>query len=130
MNNENAMISHCENRRGRLGLAKDFMDNHFPEQITLKSLSEIALLNPRYFLKVFKSTFYITPHQYLTTIRLSKAKELLKKNYKVSVVCKRVGFEDIASFSKLFKRLVGVSPFEFKKMMTKCNSHTSIVMME
>ena len=98
------------NMNERLENARYYIDVAYHDRITLEGLSKIALLNPRYFLKVFKNSYNITPHQYLTKKRLEEAKLLLEKNYKVTEVCKKVGYEDLASFSKLFKKSTGICP--------------------
>lgn len=101
------------NPRERLLLAKEFLELNFAEKTSLDKLSKIALLSPRYFLRFFKKEFNITPHQYLTLQRVNKAKELLYHHHSVSDVCKMVGFDDLSSFSKLFKRYTGYTPSEY-----------------
>ncbi|MCI0750247.1 MAG: AraC family transcriptional regulator [Flammeovirgaceae bacterium] len=99
----------------RLHLVKDYIDSCYANELSLKNLADLAALNPYYLLRLFKQYFKATPHQYITQRRIKEAKVLLSRSYGVSEVCRKVGFEDIASFSKLFKRYTGVPPSEYAK---------------
>lgn len=95
----------------RLHLAKDLMDSSYQTNITLDTLASVALLNPFYLLRLFKNYYKVTPHQYLKQKRIEEAKKLLgSSNFSVSQVCNMVGFSDLSSFSKLFKKETGSSP--------------------
>ena len=97
-------------------MAKDLMDSSYHTNITLDSLAEVALINPYYLLRLFKSFYKITPHQYLKQRRIAEARRLLQRgDYSVTQVCHLVGFSDISSFSKLFKLETGFVPSNFSK---------------
>ncbi len=95
--------------------AKLYMDNHYSEAIQLNSISNEAYFSKFHFLRLFKSMYGKTPHQYLLNLRVEKAKNFLKEGRPVTEVCTAVGFESPTSFSTLFKRIVGVSPSLFIK---------------
>lgn len=100
----------------RLHYAKDFIDSCYASDISLDELSKIALLNTAYFLRQFKNYFHITPHQYVMQTRLNEAKRLLQKEYSsVTDICSHVGYEDVSSFIKLFKKQFGYSPEYYRK---------------
>jgi AraC-like DNA-binding protein len=100
----------------RLNLAKDYIESCYHEPLNLKKLSQIACLSPHHFLRLFKSAFHQTPHQYLTEIRLQKALSLIKQNnHSITEICFNVGFENLSSFSRLFKNRFKLSPNEFRK---------------
>ncbi len=100
----------------RLCLARDYVDSCYNESITLVRLSGIACLSQFHFLRLFKAAFDLTPHQYLTVVRLRKARELLRKgNCQITEVCFRVGFKNPTSFSRLFKNHFKSSPTEFRR---------------
>lgn len=101
----------------RLSRAKDFINASYPFNLTLAQIADVACLNQYYFLKQFKLAFHLTPHQYLTKRRLVVAEQLLKKSdQSVSSVCHEIGFNDVASFTKLFKRTFGYSPMQYRKI--------------
>ena len=95
----------------RLSAAQDFMYSCYDQPLTLKQISDVACLAPAYFLRQFKKNIGITPHQFLTERRMLKASELIrKKSFSVSRACIEVGFDDVSSFSKLYKKRFGFSP--------------------
>lgn len=107
----------------RLTRAKDFIYSSYNNPISLQDIANSACLNQFYFLRQFKKLFKVTPHQFLTQRRMQVASSMLKRADKsVMEVCTDVGFSDVASFSKLFKKTFGVSPIEhrtnYKKGLT------------
>jgi AraC-like DNA-binding protein len=106
----------------RIVQGKLFIDTHFSEPINLQSISDEAFLSKFHFIRLFKKAYGRTPHQYLTSVRIEKAKRLLSEERLVSDVCLAVGFESVSSFTTLFKKLTGMTPFAhqlFQKTMLK-----------
>ncbi|MEO8769876.1 MAG: helix-turn-helix transcriptional regulator [Ferruginibacter sp.] len=97
----------------RIVQAKLFIDINYIENIDLDNISEEAYFSKFHFIRLFKKIYGKTPHQYLTSVRLEKAKQLLAKGLTVSEVCTSVGFESLSSFSSLFKNTFAVSPTKF-----------------
>lgn len=99
----------------RLHVARDYIHSCYDEDISLNSLSKTCYLNTFHLLREFKKYFDTTPHKYLTNVRLQQAKKLLTEtDLKLADIISRVGFEDISSFSKLFKNRYGNSPQFFR----------------
>lgn len=94
----------------RIVQAKLFIDNNYADKINLNNISDEAYFSKFHFIRLFKSIYGKSPHQYLKYVRIEKAKELLKNKVSVSEVCFLVGFDSISSFSGLFSKLVGESP--------------------
>lgn len=104
----------------RLNEVKDYIDSCFNEDITLDDLSKIALMSPFHLLRQFKKNYHITPHQYLINRRLDRAKNsMLCSNSSLTDICFMIGFRDISSFSKLFKRRFGLSPQQYRSAIKK-----------
>ena len=100
----------------RLAVAREWMDQNYHAPVTLEKAADISMLNRSHFLRLFKQAFNVTPHQYLTQIRLASAKNLLlSSGANVRAICQQVGFESLSSFSSMFKQHVGVSPALFRK---------------
>ena len=97
----------------RIIQAKLFIDNNYADEIDLDNISDEAYFSKFHFIRLFKQIYGKTPHQYLTSIRIDKAKQLLTKGATVSEVCVSVGFESLSSFSTLFKNRVGETPSLF-----------------
>lgn len=99
----------------RLHRARDFMQASAGQPITVGQVAEVACFSPHHFLRLFKQVFHLTPHQYLTRLRLEQAKRLLiRTDQPVTDICYTVGFESVGSFSWLFTRRFGESPSAFR----------------
>lgn len=99
----------------RIVQAKVFIDSHFAENINLDNIADEAFFSKFHFMRLFKSTYGKTPHQYLTAVRIEKAKLLLQTNISIADVCFSVGFDSISSFTGLFKRLTSTTPSAYQK---------------
>lgn len=99
----------------RLHYAKDYMDSCYATEITLHELSHIALMNVAYFLRQFNKYFHTTPYQYLMQRRMKVAAEMMRNTRStITDICAAVGYEDVSSFTKLFKKHYGFSPEKYR----------------
>lgn len=99
----------------RLILAREFIDDCFESGPDLHQIAEQAALSPFHFQRLFRRTFDLTPHQYLTRRRVERAKELLVyTDLTISEICAIVGFSSLGSFSTLFSRISGMSPRAYR----------------
>lgn len=98
-----------------------YMENHYKEKISLDQIAENMYLSPFYISKLFKSETGDTPINYLISLRMKKAKELLDQNSTLSIqeAAAAVGYEDAYHFSKLFKKYYGLSPLYYKARIEK-----------
>lgn len=94
----------------RIVQAKLFIDHNYSDKIDLDNISDEAYFSKFHFIRLFKSIYGKTPHQYLKSVRIAKAIQLLQADNSVSDACFSVGFDSLTSFSGLFKRTVGISP--------------------
>lgn len=98
--------------------AKQFINKHFCEDIFLEVVAEYLGLSPSYFSRLFSKGAGESFTDYVTNLRINFAKELLKSaNYKVYEVAHMVGYDNTHYFSRIFKKVVGVAPFDFKANM-------------
>jgi AraC-like DNA-binding protein len=98
----------------RIVQAKLFIDNHYAENIDLNNIAHEAYFSKFHFVRLFKSIYGKTPHLYLTSVRINKAKELLKKNMSILDVCLLVGLDSPTSFTAVFKKITGSTPSAFQ----------------
>lgn len=96
--------------------SRAFMDQYLSEKIELENMAAVAFMSRFYYIKIFKQIYGVTPRQYLRDLRISKAKELLKKGVSVTQVCYDVGYESLPTFSSAFKRGTGYSPKAYQNM--------------
>src|SRR5216684_579972 len=94
----------------RVMKAKLFIAAHFSSAKDLDNIADEACFSKFHFMRLFKTIYGKTPHQYLTDVRINRAKELLADEATVARACFSVGFDSISSFTGLFKRRVGQTP--------------------
>ena len=96
--------------------ALSYIKKHYNENISLTDVAEYANVNKSYLCDVFKKEQNVTIINYMTNLRIEKAKELLlhtdMKMYEISV---EVGYNDYTYFSQIFKRNTGSTLLEFRK---------------
>lgn len=99
----------------RIVLAKLFIDEHFAGNIDLDAIAGEAAFSKFHFIRLFKMAYGKTPHQYLTQVRIDRAKLLLQGESSISDVCFSVGFDGISSFTHLFKRITNLTPSAYQQ---------------
>ena len=99
----------------RLNYAKDFIHSCYMKEISLNKLASVACLNNAYFLREFKKYFGVSPHQYIMQRRLNAAQNLLETtSNSIAEICFEIGYSDVTSFSKLFKKKFLLTPGEYR----------------
>lgn len=92
------------------------LENHFSCDITNEQLARKCDMGQEYFRKLFKKTYGVSPKQYLTDIRINKAKQMLKEGaLKISVIAEECGFSNQYHFCRFFNQKTGLSPSEYRK---------------
>jgi len=95
--------------------AKEEIEHRFNQEISLKQMADVAGLSLGYFGRAFRAKFKTTPMAYQRELRIRAAKNLLSStSFMCKEIARRVGFDDIYQFSKTFRKIVGVSPTEFR----------------
>jgi AraC-like DNA-binding protein len=99
----------------RLRRARDFMEGHLDEDLTLDRIARAACLSSFHFHRAFRGAMGETPRDYVTRRRLEQARDLLARGHlPVTEVCLAVGFESLGSFSAAFHRRFGVPPSRWR----------------
>jgi|SRR5579862_5651164 len=100
----------------RLCRARDFLAGDYQSAIRLEQAAREACLSPFHFHRLFTSTFGETPHDFLTRLRIDRARRLLvSANMSVTDVCMEVGYSSLGSFSLKFRSVVGSSPTDYQR---------------
>jgi AraC-like DNA-binding protein len=99
----------------RIVKAKLFIDNHYHQSIDLNNIADEAYFSKFHFIRLFKSIYGKTPHQYLTYVRIERAKQYLKSGFTVTDTCCKVGFDSLTSFTGLFKKHEGRAPSAYQQ---------------
>jgi len=95
--------------------AVEIIKKHYYEDLSLQTVAEKINLNPSYLSRIFKQATGENFTSFLTKVRIEKAKLYLgSKKLKVYEVAEKVGYQNYTYFSRIFKKIVGVSPEEYK----------------
>jgi len=110
----------------RLSIARDYIQTHFTEDVTLSEISRVACLSPYHFHRAFKNTFKITPKKFVTFLRIEKTKWLLQHNCSsIQMICNEVGFRDVSSFTRLFTQWAGMTPAAYRMYVNRQYAKTA-----
>lgn len=116
-----AMSGKDRSRRGRdsggeyVRQAVEYIRSHFQEDLTVARLAKYVGLNRSYLTTVFQNTLGMSPQQVLMRFRMERAAQLLEeKNLSVAEIARSCGYLDPLTFSKAFKRTMGVTPSQYR----------------
>lgn len=97
--------------------ARGFIISNFDKDISLNEIAAAFHMSVSYFSKLFKETAGFSPYDYLLSVRLDKAKEmLLQTDYSVESIAYKTGFNSTANFIYFFKKKTGTSPLKFRNI--------------
>ncbi len=101
----------------RIQIIKKFVYDNIKENITLQMLADTVHFNPNYFVTYFKKQYKITPMKFVQLLRVEKSKELIvNTDLSINEIAYMMGFSDAAHLSNRFKKQVGYTPIEYRKM--------------
>ena len=95
--------------------ARAFLHDALVDKITLDDLAEHAALDKFHLVRAFRAEVGLPPYEYLTQLRVSRAKELLRRGVLVAEAAHTVGFYDESQLHRHFRRIVGVTPGAYAK---------------
>jgi transcriptional regulator GlxA family with amidase domain len=99
----------------RIREAEAIIHSEFDRDLSIDVLARRSNMSPRTFIRRFKAATGRLPGDYLQTVRVSVAKQMLEDSVRsVQAVCSAVGYEDVAFFRSLFKRKTGMTPGEYR----------------
>lgn len=102
----------------RVSAAKQFIDDNFHNKITAAELATVAHLSIRQLNDLFRKQIGMTPHHYLTEIRMQESWRLLaQSDLDIQRIADAVGYSSLSSFSDRFSRHFGKSPSHFRRKL-------------
>lgn len=95
---------------------KDYIDNHYQEQLTLKTIANKFYMNPVYMGQLFKKTYGFYFKDYYLQVRVNEAKRILRQtDMRVYEVAESVGFANVDYFVTKFEKTAGITPTKYRK---------------
>ena len=91
-----------------------YIHDHFDRDVSIRELAAVVGLSPYHFIRVFRGRTGLTPHAFLTQLRVKKARELLSTGESPGQAAVRSGFFDQSHLTRHFKRITGVTPGHFR----------------
>lgn len=106
----------------------EFMRSNLDKKISIEQLSEMCFLSHAQFRRVFKKHTGYSPHEYLTNLRISKAKSLLKEtNFDLEKISSITGFSGSPHLITRFKQYENITPYEYRKRSSYIHPTISIL---
>jgi len=108
----------------RLNRTLEFINQNLTRDVRLWELAQIAGMSPNYFCELFKVSTGLPPYQYILKCRIERAKQYLR-DPKIPLACAgaAAGFADQSHFTKVFRRIVGVTPMRFRGKIGHVHDH-------
>jgi AraC family transcriptional regulator len=95
-----------------------YIDEHLLDDVSLATLAELAQLSPFHFLRVFKQSFGLPPHRYMSRLRIERAKSLLADPaMSVTQIGSHLGFSETSSFTTTFRKHTGLTPTAYRRSL-------------
>lgn len=101
----------------RVAVAKQYLDENYQRKISLSNLASVAHLSPRQLNQLFREQVGLTPHHYLTELRMQTAWQLLEQDeLSIQRIADAVGYGSLSAFSDRFSQHFGHSPRYFRRI--------------
>ena len=113
---EKFLKNSMEGSRDEVGAVKNYIHQHYAEDLSLETLAEKVYLSSGYLSFIFKKETGMNLNRYIRVVRMEKAKELLcTTNMKVAQVSEKTGFTNVSYFCRSFREYYGSSPESYRK---------------
>ncbi|MBC3901181.1 helix-turn-helix domain-containing protein [Acetobacterium malicum] len=98
-------------------LMTDYIDKHYPNNLTVEAIADAACLSPGYAGRIFKEQLGLPIMDYVLKVRIDKSKKLLlNPHYQIQAIAEKVGYGDAGYFTKVFRKFEGITPTQFRKI--------------
>lgn len=96
---------------------KTYLDENWQKKIVLDELAEMFFINKYYLARLFKNQYGSSILNYIMDLRITQAKKMLRfTDYQIDLIGRECGFEDANYFTRMFKKVEGSSPSEYRKL--------------
>ncbi|MFH0925461.1 MAG: response regulator [bacterium] len=113
--NEESSVNNSD-LKGKIERIKRFAERNYHKKISLKDAASAVCLSPKYLSRIFKQDTGVGFSEYKLKIKIKKAQELLKRTgHNIDQISDEMGYQNIESFIRIFKKLTGNTPTEYRK---------------
>lgn len=103
-------------RNFQIAPALSFAKEHYNEEIKIQDLAEVCGISETHFQRIFQECMNMAPNEYINVIRIQKASKLLLKSYAtMEEIAYQVGYGDVSTFTRNFKKIFGITPYQWKR---------------
>ncbi len=94
------------------------IESHYDTDLTVQELSRMVYITPQYLSRLFKRFLGCSVYEYLTSYRISRARELLimHPHLMIQQIARQSGYSDVSHFIAMFRKATGITPLEFRKI--------------
>jgi AraC-like DNA-binding protein len=104
---------HLGNEKRAIQQVRQYIDEHFAENVSLHALAQHVFLSPYYLLRAFRAEVGMPPYAYLESVRIWHTQRLIKAGKALAEVAAEVGFSSQSHMTRQFKKIIGVTPGQY-----------------
>ncbi|MCH4889653.1 AraC family transcriptional regulator [Acidaminobacter sp. JC074] len=124
-NSDNIEMVTTDRKYNQLAKIRLYIQDHLNQPLSIEDLSAQMHVHPNYFNALFKQHFDLPPKQFINSLKIQRAKELLlATNQSIEEIARNLGFQDKFYFSRLFKKKMGTSPGNYRKLAKDVESQS------
>jgi two-component system response regulator YesN len=115
------VVSLSEKRKKRISMeVKTYIDSNYKSDINLGGLADNLGVSQSYLSGIFKEKENVSPVEYINTVKLNKAKELMKTSeLNFTQIAEKVGYQNVYYFSRIFKKKNKVTPSKYRELINE-----------
>lgn len=104
--------------RDHVATAVKYVNDNYCHRLSVNEVASACFVSAHYLSNIFKKEMGISPQQYIIDVRIKRAKELLSiKHLSITDIANSVGYSDVLAFSKIFSKVTGVSPTNYRRAL-------------
>lgn len=126
IHNVQAYMPKKSTRNFQIAPALSYVKGHYSEKIKIQNLAEVCGISETHFRRIFQECMNMAPNDYVNVIRIQEARRLLLKSFAtMEEIAFQVGYGDVSTFTRNFKKMFGMTPYQWKRSPDNYSSHMS-----
>lgn len=109
-------------RNFQIAPALSYVKEHYNEDIKIRDLADVCGISEPHFRRIFRECMNMAPNDYINVIRIQESSKLLLKSFAtMEEIAYQVGYGDVSSFTRNFKKIFGMTPYQWKRSPDNCS---------